>query len=207
MIITYHGFGFVKLQVGEKIVAINPVGKDADFKPARFGAHLALISVNDSYYNGVENVTLAGKEPFVVSGPGEYEVDDVFIRGIETKGPVGEINTIYSIMIDQTKILHLGAITESEVSPEAVEAIGEVDILFVPVDSRIIDPKLASKLAFSFNPKIVIPVNHSVDEPKNSLSMFLKESGAESVKPVDKLVLKKKDILEKEGEVVIIKSF
>ena len=173
-----------KITGGEKINAINQAKTPI---LSRAFWHLALISVNDSYYNGVENVTLAGKEPFVVSGPGEYEVDDVFIRGIETKGPVGEINTIYSIMIDQTKILHLGAITESEVSPEAVEAIGEVDILFVPVDSRIIDPKLASKLAFSFNPKIVIPVNHSVDEPKNSLSMFLKESGAESRKPVDKL--------------------
>ncbi len=207
MIITYHGFGFVKIQVGEKIVAINPVGKDADFKTARFGAHLALVSVNDSYYNGVENVTLAGKEPFVVNGPGEYEVDDVFIRGLETKGPAGEINTVYSLMIDQTRILHLGAIIDDEISAGAREEIGEVDILFVPVDERIIDPKLASKLAFSFNPKIVIPVNHGVGEPKNSLSAFLKESGEEGVKEIDKLVVKKKDILEKEGDVIVVKSF
>lgn len=207
MIITYHGFGFVKIQVGEKIVAINPVDKDVNFKPARFGAHLALVSVNDSYYNGVENMTLAGKEPFVVNGPGEYEVDNVFIRGLETKGPAGEINTVYSLMIDQTRILHLGAIVDDEISPEAKEEIGEVDILFVPVDSRIIDPKLASKLAFSFNPKIVIPVNHGVDEPKNSLSTFLKESGEEGVKEIDKLVVKKKDILEKEGDVIVVKSF
>jgi hypothetical protein len=41
---------------------------------------------------------------------------------------------------------------------------------------------------------------------KNSLGAFLKEIGAEGKATVDKLTIKKKDILEMEGEVVVLKA-
>ena len=41
---------------------------------------------------------------------------------------------------------------------------------------------------------------------KNALKDFLKEAGDESVKPVEKLTIKRKDLVEKKGEVVVLKS-
>jgi L-ascorbate metabolism protein UlaG (beta-lactamase superfamily) len=50
--------------------------------------------------------------------------------------------------------------------------------------------------------KLIIPMHYD-DE---TLKAFLKEEGNDSVKPVDKLTLKRKDVNEMEGEVVVIKS-
>ena len=56
-------------------------------------------------------------------------------------------------------IAFLGALSDIELSKEAHEAIGEPDILFVPVgDEDSLSPKEASKLASSLIPKLIIPV-------------------------------------------------
>lgn len=207
MIITYHGFGFVKIQVGDKVVAFNPIGKEASFKAARFGSDLALISLNDSYYNGVETVTFADKVPLTVDGPGEYEIGDIFVRGLLSAGPAGELNTIYGLELDGIKLVHLGAMVDSDLSPAMKEELGEADVVFAPADGRILDPRAAARLAFSLNPKLVIPVNHGVVKGDADLNSFLKEAGVEKSSPVDKLVIKKKDLVDKEGEVIVVKSF
>ena len=41
---------------------------------------------------------------------------------------------------------------------------------------------------------------------KESLAIFLKEASSEDVKGIEKLVLKKKDLAEKTGEVVVLKA-
>ena len=45
---------------------------------------------------------------------------------------------------------------------------------------------------------------HYGKEESKELAQFLKESGEESVNPVEKLTLKKKDIEGKKGEVVVL---
>ena len=46
---------------------------------------------------------------------------------------------------------------------------------------------------------MVVPMDYD----KESLKVFLKEAGAEGVKPIDKLTIKKKDFVGKTGEVII----
>ena len=174
MIITYHGESFVKIQHGDLAVAWNP--------------------------NGVNQIRIGGKTPFVIDGPGEYEVSNVFIRGFETAGPHETLNTIYVLSLDNMRLAHWGVLGEAKI-PELVSAgIGEVDILFAPLSPASLSPAAAYKLALTFQPKIIIPLAES--EPL--LRQFLKEAGSEDVKPIDKLVLKKKDVAEKEGEVVVL---
>jgi hypothetical protein len=38
------------------------------------------------------------------------------------------------------------------------------------------------------------------------LKKFLKESGAENVKPIDKLTIKKKDLEGKESEIIVLEA-
>ena len=73
MIITYQGVEFFKVQFGDTILAFNPISKESKFKPTRFFADVALISANHSDFNGAENLSYNGKDPLVISGPGEYE--------------------------------------------------------------------------------------------------------------------------------------
>lgn len=202
MVISHYGLGMVKVAQGDAVIVFNPIGKGAKADVVRFGADLALVSLNEANYNGVENVSRGDRVPFVINGPGEYEVSGVFIKGWGTSGPDGKINTIYSLVLDGIKIVHLGAIASTELPAAATEGLGAVDIVFAPV-SGVLEPKQVAKLAADLEPKLIIPV---AIEDEAKLKVFLKELGAEGTKPVESLALNRKDLLEKEGQVAIIKS-
>jgi L-ascorbate metabolism protein UlaG (beta-lactamase superfamily) len=227
MIITYFGRQHFKLQVGDLTVAVNPVSKDGKGKVAKYGADITLITTNHPDYNGAEQTEHGEKVPFIVRGGGEYEVKDVFIKGFNTTvklkdgtDPTSRVpnsvkaslgtrsagqekeyqNTSYVLTLDGMRITFLGALGHT-LAPEHKEIIDETDVLFVPVghDGFLLNAYDAQKLAVSLEPKLVIPMDYD----EQSLPIFLKESGAEKVEPVEKLTIKKKDIDGKLGEVVL----
>lgn len=207
MIITHFGRQHFKLQVGDLTIAVNPVSKEGKGKVAKYGADITLITANHPDYNGAEQTEHGEKVPFVVRGPGEYEVKDIFIKGFGTVTKLHEgkkekefQNTSYVLTVDNIRITFLGALATA-LSPEHKEIIDETDVLFVPVgkDGFLLNPYDAHKLAVSLEPKLVIPMDYD----EQSLPIFLKEAGAEKIEPVEKLTIKKKDIDGKLGEVVL----
>lgn len=210
MVITYQGVESFKVQFGDTILAFNPVSKDSKYKSTRFGANVALVSLNDKDMNGKEMVTFGDREPFVISGPGEYEVDGVFIKGFLAESLYGgekRINTIYTVSLEGMNLCFLGALSSPEMDAKTKEAVDGIDILFVPIGGEgVLDPAGAYKLAVNLEPKIIIPMHWGEAGDKNALKTFLKEGGMESVVPVDKFTIKKKDLEGKEGEVVVIKE-
>ena len=83
MIITYFGEQFFKMGQGDMVLAFNPVNKTAKSDiSAHFGADIAFITTNYSLYNGVEQLSHGERMPFVINGPGDYEIKEVFIKGI-----------------------------------------------------------------------------------------------------------------------------
>ncbi len=207
MIITYLGGEFVKVQFGETILAFNPVSKDSSLKTSKFGADIVLCSLNHLDMNGIDQVTFGEKKPFVVSGPGEYEVRGVFIKGLPSESNYdGEkrINTIYTVSLEGMNICFLGAVNTPELPKDTDEAIEAVDILFVPIGGAgVLDPAKAYKLAVSIEPKIIIPIHYGDIGMKDALKAFLKEAG-DSPKPEQRLTLKKKDLDSKEADVVVL---
>ncbi len=208
---------FFKVQFGDTILAFNPISKESKFKNTRFFADVALISANYPDFNGAETLSYNGKDPLVISGPGEYETKGVFIKGFQSKTHYNgkeKINTVYTVVLEGMTLCFLGAISDEKMSPEFLEAIEDIDILFLPVgDEGVLDATKANKLAVTLEPKIIIPMHYppapggraggDVGVP-NALKKFLKEAGEEDVKPIDKLTIKKKDLDGKEGEVVIL---
>jgi L-ascorbate metabolism protein UlaG (beta-lactamase superfamily) len=76
-------------------------------------------------------------------------------------------------------------------------------VLIVPVGGEgVLDPAAAQKLAVKLEARIVIPILFD----DKSLKQFLKEAGAEGTKSVDKLTIKKKDVADKENEVVVLSA-
>lgn len=207
MIITYFGKQFFKIQQGETVLSFNPVAKSSKTGiNAHFGADIALVTTNHSDYNGLEQLSHGERTPFAVTGPGDYEVKEIFIKGVLSSAFLENktyINTIYSLSVDNINIVFLGALSDGEISKEAHEAIGSPDILFVPVGGDgLLDAKSAAKLASSLEPKMIIPMDYD----NASLKAFLKETGEEKAEVVDKLTLKLKDLEGKEGEVIVFKS-
>lgn len=213
MIITYYGGEFFKVQFGDTTLAFNPISKDSKLKSSRFGADIVLSTTYHSDFNGIEQVSHGEKKPFVISGPGEYEVKEVFIKGLASESRYGQkdsdgalVNTIYTVSLENMNICFLGAINNSELKTETVEALDEIDILFVPIGGEgVLDPVKAYKLAVSLEPKIIIPMHYGDIGIKDALKAFLKEAG-ENPKAETKLTLKKKDLEGKEGDIVLLDS-
>jgi hypothetical protein len=207
MIITYHREGFVKVQQGELVVAFNPISREIDPKATRFGADLCLVALNSPSFSGCETVTFGNKTPFVINGPGEYEIDGIFVYGFASEGDDGQINTIFTTEIEGIRVCHLGALANPSLDPKTIEDIGGVDVLFVPIaGGPVLSPKDAAKLATSFEPKIVIPVMTEGKEGEEALKAFAKEIGGSIDSRVDKLTLKRKDIEGKEDKVIILQA-
>ena len=208
MVITHLGQEFFKVGFGDITLALNPISKDSKLKTSKFGADVALSTTNHPDMNGFDQVSFGEKKAFEISGPGEYEVKEVFIKGFASESMInGEkgMNTIYTIELEGMHICFLGALSNKDLPSETLEAIDDIDILFVPIGGKgTLAPSDAYKLAVKLEPKLIIPMQWSED--KAVLKTFLKEAGEENIKPEEKLTLKKKDLEGKEGDVVVLSS-
>lgn len=216
MIITYFGKQFFKIQQGETVLAFNPVNKTSKTGiNVHFGADIALSTTNHPDYNGLDQLSHGERTPFAITGPGDYEIKEIFIKGVLSDASIAGkkyINTIYAFSMDNINIVFLGALATlsgGEIPKEALEAINNPDILFIPVgggdlmkETNMLDAKSAAKLASSLEPKLIIPMDYE----DKSLKVFLKEMGEEKAEVADKLTIKLKDLEGKEGEVVVLKA-
>lgn len=210
MVITYEGAEFIKITHGDLTVAFNPVSKDSKLKSSSFGSDICLISINHPDMNGADVVSRGEKEPFVIRGPGAYEIDGLFVEGYSSQSQYGgdeRFNTIYKLTIDGMVVVFLGAFGDDDLSADAKEAIDDVDILFVPIGGDgVLDAQAAYKLAVKREPKLIIPIHYGSIGDKSALKDFLEEGGSENLKPVEKLTLKQKDIVGKQGEIAVLKA-
>ena len=220
MVINYMGGEFFKIQFGDITLAFNPISKDSKLKPSRFGADVVFVTTYHEDFNGIDQVSHGDKKPFVVAGPGEYEVKDVFIKGLLSQSGYGQaegklitsttplVNTIYTVSLENMNICFLGALNTSELPNDTIEALDEIDILFVPIGGDgVLEPAKAYKLAVSLEPKLIIPMHYGDISKggagKDALKVFLKEAG-ENPTPTSKLTLKKKDLEGKEADIIVL---
>lgn len=178
MVITYRGPQSVKVQFGDIALAFDK--------------------------NVIEYSNREEKKSFKVSGPGEYEIGGVFIKGLPSALYGGkQVNTIYSVNLEGMNLCFLGALSDADLKPETTSALDGIDILFLPIGGgAVLGPAEAERLSVKLEPGLIIPIHYEGD----SLKKFLKESGAEDVKPIDKLTIKRKDLEGKEGEIIVLES-
>jgi L-ascorbate metabolism protein UlaG (beta-lactamase superfamily) len=208
MVISYYGAECFKVQFGDLTLAFNPPSKDSKEKSPKFGADVAFVTTAHPDFNGVEQVSFGDKKPFVISGPGEYELKGITARGFlsETKyGGEKRINTIYKISLEGINLVFLGPLSDAALSADVKSEIEDADILFVPIGGGdVLDAGIAHKLAVGIEPSMIIPMHYG-DGKDKELAKFLKECG-ENPAPVEKLTIKKKDIEGKKGEVAVLQN-
>ena len=206
MVISYHGGECFKVSFGSTTLAFNPIGKKSKLSPVKFGSDAAFVSLWHEDFNGVENVQHGSKEPFVVDGPGEYEIGSVVARGFGVKTTYDKaerFNTIYQVRLEEMNMVFLGALGDPEIDSKILGELGDIDILFVPIGGGdLLEVPQASKLAVKLEAKLIIPMHYDAA----SLKALLKEEGNESVKPTDKLTLKRNDSTAMSGEVAGLKA-
>ena len=204
MVITHHGGQCFKVSFGDTTLVFDPISKKSKLPSVKFGADVAFVSLNHPDFNGAEEMSFGAKVPFVIDGPGEYEVGEVTVRGYGTETVyenVPRFNTIYQVTLEGINIVFLGALSNAVIDPQILGELDDIDILFVPIGGGdVLDVPDASKLGTKLEARCIIPMHYT----DTALKAFFKEEGIDVVKPVEKLTVKKKDLAEMEGEVVVL---
>ena len=196
----------------ERKIVIDPYSFEIGIKPPKLEADILLITHQHYDHNNTKAVS---GEYFLIDGPGEYEIKNIYIRGIHSfhdnqKGQDRGINTIYVIEpeAEGIRVCHLGDLGQKELSSEQIEAIGEVDVLLIPVGGiYTIDAEEAQKIITQIEPRIVIPMHYAI--PKLNIKLdkvekFLKVMGVGEVETQSKLIVKK-DKLPTETKIIVLK--
>lgn len=212
MVISWYGQSCFKIQSGETVIVADPFHKEIGLTPPRqLGADIVIITHQHSDHNNI--ATISGN-PFVIDGPGEYEIKGANIRGIfsyhdDSEGQERGSNTIYILEIEGMRICHLGDLGQKKLSDEQIDLIEGVDILMIPVGGVLtIDAEEAMAIINQIEPKIIIPMHYKVPgltEKLDSIDKFLREMGIAKKETIEKLTIKKKDLPIEEMEVIIMK--
>jgi L-ascorbate metabolism protein UlaG (beta-lactamase superfamily) len=188
---------------GESLsILIDPVDPKTGTKLSKQKADICIFTNNQTDTNDFEG--------FLINQPGEYEIKGVYIKGIGCPdcSDKNKADFIYTIEAEDMKICHLGNLKQKELSPKQLSAIGEVDVLMIPVGGDyVLDEKEALEVINQIEPKIIVPMVYQIDLVKTKLEdvkLFLKEMGATGLAPQEKLLIKKKDLDGKEDEVIVL---
>lgn len=213
MTINWYGHSCFKItsQGGHLAIITDPFEAEIGLRPPRGAADIITVSHAHHDHNNIKSVS---GTPFIIDGPGEYEIKGIRILGLSSfhdkkQGQERGTNTIYLIEVDKIRICHLGDFGQERLANGQLETIGQVDILMIPVGGNYtIDAKEAVKVAEQIEPHLIIPMHYKLAGLKIDLAgldKFLKEVGLNKKPAVDKLTLKKKDLIGKEMEVVVMK--
>lgn len=199
-------------------IVIDPFSEELGLRVPKLEADILLFSQRHFDRNNLRAVSgpsaSSGQAPFLIEGPGEYEIKNIFVQGIHSwhdssQGKARGENTIYTIEAEEMRLCHLGDFGQNELTEEQLEKIGEIDILMLPVGGvYTISGKEAPKIMAQIEPKITIPMHYNIPKLKeklDGLDKFLKPVGIKSIEPINKLTIKKKDIPTEEAKVIVLK--
>ncbi len=147
----------------------------------------------------------------LINTPGEFEIGDVFITGIQTNGygkhnPDEPRNTLYVFDYEGVTVAHLGDLRRVPSQTE-IEALGTVHIVLVPVGGGGgLNAAKAAEVVSLLEPGFVIPMHYSTSTCNLKLaplSKFLKEMGLGAIKPQPSLKVTK-NMIPEETRVVVL---
>lgn len=210
MTINWYGQSCFRLESKGISVLIDPFSKDIGLRAPRLNDNIFLVTHEHFDHNNVEDVP---SEAFIIRGPGEYEKSGIYVEGISSyhdnsQGAERGLNTIYIVRMEDMKLSHMGDFGQAKLTDEQLEAIGDVDVLFIPVGGKYtINGSEAAAIVREIEPKIVIPMHYKVPGLNIDIEgpqKFLKEIG---IKPeeVETFKIASKNLPAEEVKLVLFK--
>ncbi len=192
-------------------IVIDPFDEKIGLKLPNLSADVLLVTHGHPDHNNVKGIR---GEPFVIDGPGEYEVKNVFVQGIDSwhddsQGKERGANTIYVIETEGMRFCHMGDFGQKELTDEQIEKIGSIDILMIPIGGTYtIASSEAIKIIGQIEPKVVIPMHYMLPKLSvdlDSVDKFLKAMG-KTIEPQDKFTVKVSTLpKDRDMEIVVLK--
>lgn len=204
MHISWLGMSCFKIQTKDITIVTNPFADKVGLEMPHLKADIVLVS--DLKNEVCNNIPRLSGENFLIQGPGEYETKNVFVYGL-TAGETDQVQaTIYLIDDGELTVAFLGLINHS-LNDAQLEIMEGADILLLPVSSLTAERR--SKILSQIEPRIVIPMYFQIKGSKlklESLNVFLKEFGAKSSEPQDKIIVRKKDLPQEETKIIVLEA-
>jgi L-ascorbate metabolism protein UlaG (beta-lactamase superfamily) len=208
-IIWYGHSCFRFTERGMASVVTDPFDSDEiGYTPLKLKADIVTSSCD---LPGHSQLSAVKGSPFEIVGPGEYEIGEVFITGVQTNGKKKDSNevrnTLYLIDYNGLTIAHLGNMNHVPSQTE-IEALGSVNVALVPVGGGSgLNASKASEIISLLEPNIVIPMHYKTPECKSkldTLDKFLKEMGLSDVVPEASLKIDNPKALPEDTKVVVL---
>ncbi|MCD4672723.1 MAG: MBL fold metallo-hydrolase [Anaerolineaceae bacterium] len=208
-IIWYGHSCFRFTERGMASVVTDPFDSDKiGYTPIKLKADIVTSSCN---LPGHRNLSAIKGSPFEIVGPGEYEIGEVFITGVQTNGKkknTDEItNTLYLIDYNGLTIAHLGNMNHIPSQTE-IETLGNVNVALVPVGGGSgLNASKASEIISLLEPDLVVPMHYKTPGCKielDPLNKFLKEMGLNDVVPEASLKIDSSRALPEDTKVIVL---
>ena len=186
MEITWLGHSCFRIKGKDAIVITDPCHPSLGYALGKLHADIVTLSHFHPGHSYSEAISSEFKE---IRGPGEYELKGIFITGIATfhdseQGDKLGRNTVYVLEMDGITLVHMGDLGHLPAS-QLMEAIGDVDVLFLPVGGvSTIDGSTAAEIVRHLSPKIVIPMHYKTSAEVRDLQpvdRFLTELGVKEM--------------------------
>jgi L-ascorbate metabolism protein UlaG (beta-lactamase superfamily) len=164
--------------------------KKVGFGELNLTADIVTVSHNDPGHNHTKVIRKRKTNQHILTGPGEYEIGEVFITGIHTnhKGEEDKHrNIMYIFDYNGILVAHLGNLSKVPSQSDVKSISGDVHIALVPVGggSSLTASKAVEAIRV-LEPSYAIPMYYHTEESKlelDPLDKFIKEMGLEKVEP------------------------
>jgi L-ascorbate metabolism protein UlaG (beta-lactamase superfamily) len=171
MRIRWYGQSAFLLTGEQHRVFIDPFGDMASASSLEWSyppiegaeADLLLVTHDHGDHNAVETI---GGDPPVLAKAGRHESPLGEVVGIASEhdavaGTQRGPNTIFRFTLDGTTVAHFGDFGQPALRPEQREALGDVDVLLLPVGGGpTIAPDAAAALVRELRPALVVPMHY-----------------------------------------------
>ncbi len=174
MRVDWYGQAAFHLSGRDGTVFIDPIGDTSGLasrgltldypKPEGVTADLVLITHEHGDHNGVETI---GGDPRVLrstAGRLESPIGEVVAIASEHDEAAGTQrgpNTIFVFSLDGVRVAHFGDFGQTGLRDEQAAAIGQVDLVFLPVGAGpTIGPDQASAIVERLSPRWAVPMHY-----------------------------------------------
>jgi L-ascorbate metabolism protein UlaG (beta-lactamase superfamily) len=175
MQVEWYGQSAFRLTAADKTVAIDPFGDMSAMAASRgmqfdyppidgVEADLLLVTHEHIDHNGVESI---GGDPTILrstAGALESPIGEVTAIASEHDAAAGTErgpNTIFAFELDGIRVCHFGDFGQRELREEQAEAIGRVELLFLPVGGGpTAGASEAATIIERLSPRWVVPMHY-----------------------------------------------
>ena len=192
MDIAWHGYSCFRItERGHTSVVTDPYGTKKALTKMRLSADLVTISHDQERHQA----SAIRGQTYIIAGPGEYEVGELFVTGISLHRHDAEQDMIHDNVAyhfeypNGLDVLHLGALHQLP-DPTPFEQLDQVSVLLLPIKDTLLGGDNLADLISVIEPSYVVPMRplRLRDEEFASASDgFLKMMGVNSIEARDGL--------------------